>query len=229
MLSGELTGVPVLTRTKTYGLDNCSCEIQSNCSQTADFHHRASNKSLKQILSGFRIGCLPLDALLQSNLFCLYNQSCLDIMEAVIHFYKPFPVDILTYSSLMEPNITIETILSQLFVLKWFYNFSFDRYFNECNPQSCQYSYSPKYNRIYVITTLIALFGGLTEGLHYIVSCMALVGFKLYDYIKKKKNNVIVPHSVEPNVDAIGNENNVLEIAPVPIIITDQVINISFL
>ncbi len=143
------------------------------------------------------------------------------MMEAVIQFSKPFSVDILPYSSLMKPNTTIETILSQLFVLKWFHNFSFDRYFNECNPQSCQYSYSTKYNRIYIITTLIALFGGLTEGLYYIISFMALIGFKLYDYIKKKKNNVIVPHSVD-------NENNILEAISMPTIITDQVIRFYF-
>jgi hypothetical protein len=53
---------------------------------------------------------------------------------------------------------------------------------------------------------------------------MALIGFKLYDYIEKKKNNVIVPHSV----DAIDNENNLLEVVPMPTIIPDQVIRFYF-
>jgi hypothetical protein len=214
-LSDDLTDLPVLTQVRTYGTDNCSCAIQPNCSKLSDLPHRASNQSLKQTLSGFRLGCLPLDALLQSSLSCLYNQSCLDMIRAAIFYSKPVPVDILTHSSSMESNTTIETILSQLFVLKWSYHFSFDRYFNECNPQSCQYSYPTKYNHIYVITTLIALFGGLIEGLHFIISFMAFIMFKIYDYLKKKKNNVVVPHPEEPNVDPIDNENNALEVVPI--------------
>jgi hypothetical protein len=225
-LPNELTDLPVLTQIRTYGTDNCSCAIQPNCSELTGLRRRASNQSLKQTLSGFRVGCSPLDAFLQSSLSCLYNQSCLDMIRASLYYHKPIPVDILTYSSSMESNTTIETILSQLFVLKWSYHFSFDRYFNECNPQSCQYSYSIKYNRIYVITTLIALFGGLIQGLHFIISCMVLIIFKLYDFLKKKKNNVVVPHSEEPNVDAIDNENNALEVVSMPTIRTDQ---ISFL
>jgi len=220
------SGSPALTREKTYGTDNCSCAIQSNCTKLSDFPIRTSNQSLRQTLQGFRIGCLPLDALLQSSLSCLYNQSCLDVMQSAIYYSKPVPVEILKYSSSMDPNTTIENILSQLFISKWFHHFSFDRYFNECAPQSCQYSYSTKFNRIYVVTTLIALFGGLTDGLHFVVSCISLLVFKLYDYLKKKKNNVVAPHSQQSNIVAIDTENNALETVsmPTPTIVTEQVI-----
>ncbi len=222
--SYDLSNLPALTREKTYGTDNCSCAIQSNCTKLSDFPFRTSNQSSSQTLQGFRTGCLPLDSLLQSSLSCLYNQSCLDMMRAAIYYSKPVPVEILKYSSSMDPNITIEKILSQLFVSKWFHHFSFDRYFNECAPQSCQYSYSTKFNRIYVITTLIALFGGLTDGLHFVVSCISLLVFKLYDYLKKKKNNVVASHSQQSNIVAINNENNALEAISKPIIATEQVI-----
>jgi hypothetical protein len=150
------------------------------------------------------------------------------MMQAVNYYTKPVPVDALMYSSLMERDRTIETILSQLFILKWSYNVSFDQYFNECNPQSCQYSYSTNSNRIYIITILLALFGGLTSGLHFITSFMALIVFKLYDYLKKKKNNVVLPHSEQPNVNAIDNKNNVPEVVPMPTIVTAQVIVFHF-
>ena len=133
-------------------------------------------------------------------------------MRTAIYYSKPVPVNLLTYSSLMKPNTTIETILSQLFVSQWFHHFSFDRYFNECAPQSCQYSYSTKYNRIYVITILVTLFGGLIKGLYFIVSFMALLMFKLYDYLKKKKNNVVAVQLQQSNVVSIGNGNNPLEV-----------------
>jgi hypothetical protein len=74
-----------------------------------------------------------------------------------------------------------------------------------------------------MITTLIALFGGLTDGLYFIISFMALIIFKLYDYLEKKKNNLVVPHSEQPNVDATNNENNVPDVVPIPTIVTAQV------
>ena len=149
-------------------------------------------------------------------------------MQALNYYYKPIPIDTLQYSSSMEPNTKIETLLNQLFVLNWSHNISFDQYFNECKPQFCQYSYSTKYNRIFVITTLISLFGGLTEGLHFIISYVALIIFKLYDYLKKKKNNVLVPQSEQPNMVVADNENNVPEVVAVPTIVTAQVIMFHF-
>jgi hypothetical protein len=216
----------VLTQERIYGTDNCSCAIQSNCSTLTDFPSQTLNQSSRQTILGFRVGCLPLEALLQSSLSCLYNWSCLDMIQSFIHNNIPVPVELLTYSSFMNPNTTVETILSQLFVSKWFHRSSFDRYFNECAPQSCQYSYSTKFRRLYVVTTLIALFGGLLGGLRFVVSFMALVVFKLYDYLKKKKkkNTVVAPVFQEPNILTTANENHELEAVSVPTITTAEVV-----
>lgn len=153
----------VLTLPRTYGAKNCSCGIQSNCSEASNFGLRVSDESYKQTLPGFRIGCTLLDAVLQSSLIGLYNQTYLSRMQASFYREKPIRIESLTYSSLFSPNTTIETILSQLFVSKWLEKTSFDLYFNECAPQSCQYSYSKQYNPLYTVTMLMALFGGLTK------------------------------------------------------------------
>ncbi|CAF3999065.1 unnamed protein product, partial [Rotaria sordida] len=172
--------------------------------------YEIADRSVKLSLLGFRIGCYPLNALLQSNLLCLYDQTCLGIMRAGIYYSKLIPTEILTYSSLMEPNTTIETILSKLFVSQWFYDFSFERYFTECAPQFCQYSHLLKFNQVYIITTLIALFGGLTKGLHFGMSYIAILIFKLFDYLKQKNkhNSVVVPYSEEINVAVIDDTHN---------------------
>jgi hypothetical protein len=230
LLPSDETYYSVLTQERIYGTDNCSCAIQSNCSTLTDFPSQTLNQSSRQTVLGFRVGCLPLEALLQSSLSCLYNQSCLDMIQSLMHHNKPISVELLTYSSFVDLNTTVETILSQLFVAKWFNRSSFDRYFNECAPQSCQYSYSTKFRRLYVVTTLIALFGGLLEGLHFVVSFMALVVFKLYDYLKKKKkkNTVVAPVSKEPNILTTDNENDELEAVSVPTITTAEVIVFQF-
>ena len=226
----SLTDLPALTRPKTYGIENCSCAIEPNCSKPTDFAFRTSNQSLRQILPGFRDGCFPLNALLQSSLICLYNQSCLDMVRAFIYYSTLAPVQILTFSEYIEPDVTVETILSQLFVTQWFRNVSYERYFNECAPSSCQYSYSIKFNRLYIITTFLALFGGLTKGLYILISCAALLLFKLFGYRKEnKQNNIITSYSDRSNASVIDEQHNTLGTVVNLAVVRSQAIQLLFL
>ncbi|CAF0800094.1 unnamed protein product [Adineta steineri] len=195
-LKGDL--MDVLTRPQKYGTHNCSCGIQSNCTNLAEFPFPASEEPFIQHLPGFLHGCMMLDSLLQSTLTCLYNETCLGFMQASIYYSKPQPVKVLTYSSLTMPNTTIEILLNQMFISQWFENTSFDLYFKQCAPQSCEYSYVLEYNSLYVVTTLIALFGGLTSGLHFLVKILSIIIYKVIDWRRKK--NQIVPNLTLSNI-----------------------------
>ena len=81
LLEGFL--IDVLAQPTTYDNGNCSCGIQSNCSTLSDFPFRLSNQSIRATLSGFLVGCYSFDALLQSTLLCLYNQTCMDIPSCI--------------------------------------------------------------------------------------------------------------------------------------------------
>ena len=166
------------------------------------------------------MSCLFLEALFQSSFTCLYNQTCLDLMRTAIYYSQPVPLEILADSSLLSPNTTVETTLSELFVIQWFKKTSFNQYFNECAPQSCQYSYILKFNRVYFITTTIALFGGLTKGLHFVVACIAMVVIYLYD---RRKKNQVIPYSQQSDIAVIDLDNTALHIAPIPAATTVEV------
>ncbi|UJR18639.1 hypothetical protein I4U23_005547 [Adineta vaga] len=185
-----------------YGAENCSCDVQSNCSKYPGIYVENPKKLFTETIPGFLVGCLPLNALLQSNLDCLFNETCLSIMRAFIFYVNPIPFEVLKYSSLAIPNTTIDTILNQLFVSDWLQNTSFDLYFNQCAPQLCQYSYLTEYNTVYVATTLIALFGGLTIGLRFFVHYTALIIHKITD--SRKKKNQIVPNLHQSNITPIS-------------------------
>jgi len=148
-------------------------------------------------------------------------------MQASMYFSKPAPAEILTYSPLFPPNTTIETFLSQLFVSEWFKNTSFDRYFNECAPQSCQYSYSKQYNPVYVVTMLISLFGGLTQGMRTILHCIELIIIKFLD--RRKKKNQVAPCSHPLDIAVIDQDNNNIEIGPVSETTTTTTIQVTFI
>ncbi|CAF3770758.1 unnamed protein product [Adineta steineri] len=189
-----------------YDVDNCSCAMKSTCSKLSIYPYPTSNGSLIQTIPGLLIGCRRSDAMLQSSLSCLYNETCLGLMQAAIYYTKPIPVKTLSSSSsFWPPNTTIETMLEQLFVTNWFYETSFEQYFNECAPQLCQYSYTMQFYRIYILTTLFALFGGLTKGLHIAISFIAFIILKLLNCRKKK--HTIVPDIQQLDISVVDEDN----------------------
>jgi hypothetical protein len=92
-------------------------------------------------LPGLLIGCYPLESMLQSSLECLYNGL----------------------------NETVQHMVDRLFVDDWFINKSYDNYFQECGPSHCVYSYIQNFDIVFIITTIVGLYGGLTTLLKLII------------------------------------------------------------
>ncbi|CAF1393961.1 unnamed protein product [Adineta ricciae] len=176
-----------LTKPRIYDESQCSCALQMNCSKFSTYFYPLSNQIMKRTLPNFRTGCFPLNAMLQSTFSCLYNQTCLQELQASIYYTKPFPVKTLNSSSSSSINQTIEKILNELFVEEWSENISYELYYNECAPNFCRYSHPSNFNRAYFITKTLAIFGGLTKILHYFVSFTAKIIIKLLIYKKKIK------------------------------------------
>jgi hypothetical protein len=109
-------------------------------------------------IPGIMVGCLPYSSLLQSTLECFYNQSCLDLIQT---FIKKLSYISPLASSHFAQNTTVNDLLDQLFIESWNNESSFTNYFQVCSPHSCTYSYNRRFNLLYVIVTMISLFGGL--------------------------------------------------------------------
>jgi hypothetical protein len=128
-----LNKVPVV-----YG--SCSCGTSTRCTQPS---------------GSMRVGCYPLEALLQSNLRCFYDQSCINPSGT-------FPA--LNYSSHLtrfELNATVESILDQLMIEEYSLNISYQSYFAECAVSSCSYSHGGRQEPVEIVTSIIGLYGGL--------------------------------------------------------------------
>ncbi|CAF4185558.1 unnamed protein product, partial [Adineta steineri] len=196
--------VPLLALPTQYNSSNCSCGIQSNCSHPGTFGSERIFPQLSKRNLGFHIGCENLNAILQSNLNCFYDSACVSILEILLdteHLRE------LNYSSSSMSNTTIEQLFSQLFVIEWIENKSFERYFDECQPEICRYSDYVRYNFLYIIIFLIALFGGLTNGMHLIINCLSIIVYTIIDYRKKKIE--IVPNSVQSDMIEVIPESSI--------------------
>ncbi|CAF1142146.1 unnamed protein product [Didymodactylos carnosus] len=131
---------------------------------------------------GVNVGCLVLDAVLQSDLSCLYNSSCLNELNTYLNdsLYYPFNARPLNISS--SPSLSplkMSDLVDRLLVDEWQFEPSYESYFNQCNPQSCAYTYAKQFDVIYVITTTIGCIGG-------IVTILMLITLRLVTFTRKR-------------------------------------------
>jgi len=156
----------------SYGNDNCSCGTNAMCISQASLNGL--------IVPGFRVGCYPLEALLQSTLECLYNISCIDQLKTMytqsnITFN---PLDI----SLSSPNRTVQSLVDTLLVEKWETNVIYDQYYTTCAPLSCTYTFDGQISVVYTVTIIIGLYGGLSVILELITPILVQIGYYIVSY-----------------------------------------------
>jgi hypothetical protein len=152
---------------------SCSCKGNDTCPHQAGIYNWTGRAGVNSStcfgestpdplllfnIPGIMVGCLPYSTLLQSTLECFYNQSCIDLIQTYINKLSYISPLALSY---FAQNTTVSDILDQLFLESWNNKSSFADYFRVCSPYSCTYSYNRRFYLLYVIVTIISLFGGL--------------------------------------------------------------------
>ena len=132
-----------------------------------------------QILSGITIDCLPTQTASASSLECFYSQSCVNMILAA--YARNINISVLDASlpSRFLLTTTIKQLIDAVFVEDILNKTDYDTYYHECTPISCSYIYSHRFDWIYAITTLIALFGGLSTILRLIAPYLVDLGLVL--------------------------------------------------
>jgi hypothetical protein len=158
----------------------CICTSARNCSVPSgffDIDQRIARKiklvpdfPLLANVSGFFVGCFPVESLLKSTLECLFDSSCLKTIRTFIPFSNITGVYALNISQTrFAPNTSIEILINKLFIEKWSMEPSFSDYYTQCAPILCASTLSKRNNPLYVLTKLLGLYGGLTAALRFCV------------------------------------------------------------
>ena len=146
--------------------DQCSCELTPSCIQTARIGNNTNNGTFF-IVPGLYTGCYLIEAMRLSNLNCFYNQTCLNqlmfYLQSTLIFNATAMIQFNT--SRFNPLTQISDILAVLMVDLWIQNISYTSYFTQCQPLSCIYTTVQRHDAIYIITTVIGIFGGLYKSL----------------------------------------------------------------
>lgn len=186
---------------REYANGTCNCVVSKDCHEPL----RIGPPGL--ILPGLVVGCLPIDGLRMSTLECFYSSSCVNTIISFLDYYTEMdgspPTDFVppatpqlvvtplnsSIPSQFSPNSSIGMLMDELFIEKWSNESSYDNYFSACAPSVCYYEYIRRNDILYVVTSLLSLYGGLTVSLRLIV----WNSLRMYRKFKKwcKPNNRI--------------------------------------
>jgi hypothetical protein len=170
----------------------CSCKNNGSCPLPGNLYlYNASEQfgiydmnkiEVNKSLSGIIIDCLPIQMTLSSSLECFYSQSCLKILLPL--YPTQINISILNQSIPSRFNSTtkLESLINELFIEEILNKTSYTEYYSQCLPNSCQYTYSTRFNWIYVLATLFGLFGGITTILRIITPFI----IQLFFFLKKR-------------------------------------------
>ncbi|CAF3562548.1 unnamed protein product [Adineta steineri] len=129
---------------------------------------------------GVLVGPFILYSVLQSNLSCLYNESCLLKLNTYLNdSLYPFNATPLAVLSSISSFPTINDTAKKLMVDSWQLNSSYQHYFNACNPLTCIYTYTHQFDILFIITTVISFIGG-------IVTVFMIVILPTVKFLRKK-------------------------------------------
>lgn len=152
---------------------DCSCALSKSCSAPLSLficYGAGTEACVEQFrIPNFFTGCFPMEALFQSTLECFYNRTCVDRVEDYFAFYGGGTVPNISTLAITSqwPNDTreiVESIIERLMVNAWEKNISFTSYFQTCAPTSCTFESFGRPHILFVITTVIGIFGGLSTG-----------------------------------------------------------------
>ncbi|CAF1453550.1 unnamed protein product [Didymodactylos carnosus] len=145
----------------------CYCQLNASCTTTTNVYvYNSVTQALELVpFPGFYVGCSMIEASLQSNLYCLYTQSCID------SFHLPFRTYALnsTGSSLSQTNTTVSQLVAALFVEDWNTTISFEQYYDNCKPTTCSYTEDIRREAVEIVTATYGVYGGLSSFLKFLI------------------------------------------------------------
>lgn len=172
--------------------DNCSCLNLDGCPHPATFNDATGQLV---IVPGMLGDCLIMDGTLASTLECYYDQTCISLLhQSLANDVQPLSID---RNKRFHPNSTIRMLFDEIMLDELVDEIRYDQYYTECNPSYCSYSYSRRFDVLFVITTVIGLVGTLSMIIRIISPVIASL------YLRWKNRTaaeVVVPEQNQGNI-----------------------------
>ncbi|CAF2817087.1 unnamed protein product [Rotaria sp. Silwood2] len=190
----ESDGYLIRSVPRAFTNTTCNCMISGKCQEAL----RIGPPGI--FLPGLVVGCLPFDGLRMSTLECLLSSICISTILTYLEYYtqidgsppiKFIPPTVLPWTisplddsipSRFSKNTSIGTLIDEFFIEEWTNTSSYEDYFAACAPTHCNFEYVTRNNLLYVPTSVLGLYGGLTIGLRFIIWNMT----RIYQLMKRR-------------------------------------------
>ena len=153
----------------------CTCTDSPSCHIPAAFYDivrlDTSRGVFDQIaipprewLEGWYTGCWPSESLLLSNLVQFFNQTALN---RIIGYVNSSIGENLfrALNGSFDARMRIETFVEELFIETWNTELNYTAYFEQCQPKICAFDINERASPLYIVTSLLGLYGGLSVAL----------------------------------------------------------------
>jgi hypothetical protein len=188
----ESNGYLIRSVPRMFSNTSCNCMASGHCREPL----RIGPPDL--LLPGLFVGCLPVDGLRMSTLECFFSSSCISSILTHLEYYTqqdgslptnfsqpsvlPFSIIALNNSktSRFPTNTTIGTLIDEFFLEEYTNTTSYEDYVAGCAPTYCEYNYMTRNNILYVATSVLGLYGGLTVSFRFLIWNLT----RLYQLIK---------------------------------------------
>ena len=171
--------------------NDCSCLDFEGCPHPATFDDSKGNPIQ---VAGMIADCLIIDGTLASTLQCYYDQTCFSLLHPSLSM-KTRPLSDQSNRYLMT-NSTIEMLLNNLMIDQMTTDIRSELYYSQCQPAYCAYSYAHRFDVLFILTTIIGIFGGLSFALRFIASLIAAT-------VIQRKNKLTANHNLSPHAKSI--------------------------
>lgn len=182
----------------------CMCATSGMCNQQM----RIGPPDL--MIPGLVVGCSPVDGLRMSTLECFFSPSCIATILTYLDYFTQIdgspPIDFvppvnlplvitpLNESKLFRflPTTRVGSIVDELFIEKWTHGSDYEKYYATCAPRNCRYEHVKRNDLLYLLTSLLGIYGGLTVALHF----LAWNAVRFFEQIKSRidsRRNAVQP------------------------------------
>ena len=171
--------------------NECSCLNFEGCPHPATFDDSEGNPIH---VAGMIADCLIIDGTLASTLQCYYDQICFSVLHPSLST-RIQPLSDQSNGYLMS-NSTIEKLLNNLMIDQMTTAIRSELYYSQCQPAYCAYSYTHRFDVLFIITTIIGIFGGLSFLLRFIASLIASTAIQ-------RENKLTANHNLSSHAKSI--------------------------
>lgn len=184
----------------------CACSVSPECTianfgfQCVVGNNCTANTTVWNI-PGIISGCTHYENMLNSDLRCFYNQSCLNTILSLYNVDMPDRLPLPTLlryvpalsgaaSSRFLPTDSLQILFEKLMVEEWTIEANFDSYYQACAPLSCTYTTVQRLNSADLITTVFGLIGGLVLVLRLLILFITRIVILIMTYWHNRRSAV---------------------------------------